>query len=610
MKQTRKQILAGIVVATMIGVSFSAILSVSNAATSSSSGGTFVFGSPVDTTVADLNPLTVTNSLASILVKDMYANQLAYQWPSGAFSSWLARSWTVTDNANGTELISFHLNPNAQWENGSKKAGEITSADVLFTFQVLKDNLTLDAYQVTPHILSMYSQGNTTVNFLMSSQNILWFQYIATQTIIPSAWKAYDNGKPGNIGGYTNMGPFGQEITAGPFVLSSINAEGAKMLANPNFWMGKPKISTYYVEKYTSTATADLALEKGDISAVNPALSDYNALTSQTNISNEKQAAPYVFYLWMNDNVAPYNNTNFRIGISYALNKTRIMAKDEDGIGAAGANNMSDGGLPGVMKSDWAANLTYYGYNTTLANKMFLKAGYHIGSQGYYVNNTTGLQAQFLVQEPSAVADWVASGTTIANELQAVHIDAQVDVIPIGTWVSQDLNLSNFKQTTYFGYVPSVTNPYIQLEQAYYGYHNNTGAFISGPWNFENYSNPTVNYYLNRSANTTTQSQLLQNLSHVEKILDQQLPMIPMSNAYNYVAYNNALVKDFYDNLSIDDPMNLMNMTVVKSPVLNFTAGSTAGNNLYYYIGGGAAVVVVIALVAMAVTRSRRKDQK
>lgn len=610
MKNTRKQLAAGVVVGVMIAVAFSAMFSVSNAATSNTSGGTFVFGSPIDTSVADLNPLTATNSLASILVKDMYADQLAYQWPSGAFSPWLANSWTVKDNSNGTELITFNLNPNAQWENGSKTAGEITSADVLFTFQVLKDNLTLDAYLVTPHILSMYSQGNTTVDFLMKSQNILWFQYIATQTIIPSAWKVYDGGNPGNIGGYTNMGPYGQELTAGPFVLSTINTAGAKLVANPNFWMGVPKISTYYVEKYTSTATADLALEKGDISAVNPALSDYNALISQANISNEKQAAPYVFYLWMNDNVAPYNNTDFRIGIAYALNKTSIMAKDEDGIGAAGPDNMSDGGLPGVMKSDWAPGLKYYGYNTTLANEMFVKAGYHIGPQGYYVNNTTGLQAQFLVQEPSAVSDWVASGTTIANELQAVHINAQVDIIPIGTWVTDDLNLSNFKQTTYFGYVPSVTNPYIQLEQAYFGYHNNTGSFISGPWNYENYTNSTVDYYLNLSANTTTQTQLLQNLSHVETILDEQLPMIPMSNAYNYVAYNNALVKNFYDNLSIDDPMNLLNITVLKSPTVNFTAAGTASNDIYYYIGGGAAVVVVIAIVALAVTRSRRKDEK
>ena len=355
-------------------------------------------------------------------------------------------------------------------------------------------------------------------------------------------------------------------------------------------------------QKYTSTATADLALEKGAISAVNPALSDYNALTTQNNITNVKEAAPYVFYLWMNDKVAPYNNTNFRIGMSYALNKTYIMQKDEDGIGQAGKNNMSFGGLPGIMKYAWANNLTYYNYSVAMAKHYFGKAGYHIPAGGkYFVNNSTGAMVQFLIQEPSAVADWVASGTTIANELQAAGINAQIDVIPIGTWVSQDLNMSNFIQTTYFGYVPSVTNPYIQLQQAYLGYYNSTGAYINGGWNFENFTNATVNHYLNLSKNATNLVQLEQNLSKVQKVIDQQVPMIPMSNAFNYVAYNNARVKGEVSNLSIDDPYNLLQLTVVSSPPVNSTApiGGPGGNMIYYIAGGIAAVVVVAAVVGL-----------
>ena len=422
-----------------------------------------------------------------------------------------------------TESITFHLNPNAEWVNGTTPAGQITTKDVLFTFQALKNNQTLDFNGITPVIMSISASSNTTVTFLLKSQNILWFEYIATQIIIPSAWSAFDHGNPGKVGSYTNMGPYGEEITAGPFVLSTINVAGAELKPNPHFWMGVPHIGTYYVEKYTSTATADLALEKGAISAVNPSLSDYNALTTQSNITNVKEQAPYVFYLWMNDHVAPFNNTNFRIGMSYALNKQYIMTKDEDGIGAAGPNNMSFGGLPGIMKYAWAKGLAYYQYNVSLAKHYFEKAGYHIPSGGkYFVNNTTDAMVQFLVQEPSAVADWVASGTTIANELQAAGINAQIDVVPIGTWVTQDLNMSNFIPTTYFGYVPSVTNPYIQLQQAYEGYYNSTGVFVGGPWNYENYSNATVNNYLNLSKNTTTLAQLEQNLSQVQQVIDQQ----------------------------------------------------------------------------------------
>ncbi len=569
--------------------------SFANSSGTNNSTGTFIFGSPLDTSVADLNPLTATNSLATILVGEMYATSLGFQWISGNFSSWLAQSWTVTNNANGTETIVFHLNPNADWVNGSTVVGQITSADVLFTFNVLKANTSLDGFGISPHILAMYASGSTTVTFVMKSQNALWFQFLALQTIIPSAWAQYDSGNLSNIGGYTNMGPFGHEIEAGPFILSTITSAGATMVPNTHFWMGTPKIKQFDIEKFSDTATADLALEKGTINAVNPALSDYNAMKNISSVTAIKQPENYVFYLWFNYHVAPFNNLHFRLGMAYALNKTRIMAKDEDGVGAAGAANMSFGGLPGIMKSDWAPGLTYYGYNVTAAEAQFEQAGYHIGSSGYFVNNTTGNTVTFQIQEPSAVADWVAAGTSIANELKAAHIDASIDVIPIGTWVSNDLNISNFNQATYFGYVPSFVNPYVQLQEIY---------DYNGFWNFENFSNPQLNALFNSTANVSGPS-LVSALYPIQQLLDQIVPIIPMSNAYSLIAYSSN-VKGYYSNLSADNPLNDM---MIYFPSSTTTSPSTSNSDLYYIIGGIVAAVVVIGGVAGYMVRSRNKTK-
>jgi ABC-type oligopeptide transport system substrate-binding subunit len=569
--------------------------SFANSSGTNNSTGTFIFGSPLDTSVADLNPLTATNSLATILVGEMYATSLGFQWISGNFSSWLAQSWTVTNNANGTETIVFHLNPNADWVNGSTVVGQITSADVLFTFNVLKANTSLDGFGISPHILAMYASGSTTVTFVMKSQNALWFQFLALQTIIPSAWAQYDSGNLSNIGGYTNMGPFGHEIEAGPFILSTITSAGATMVPNTHFWMGTPKIKQFDIEKFSDTATADLALEKGTINAVNPALSDYNAMKNISSVTAIKQPENYVFYLWFNYHVAPFNNLHFRLGMAYALNKTRIMAKDEDGVGAAGAANMSFGGLPGIMKSDWAPGLTYYGYNVTAAEAQFEQAGYHIGSSGYFVNNTTGNTVTFQIQEPSAVADWVAAGTSIANELKAAHIDASIDVIPIGTWVSNDLNISNFNQATYFGYVPSFVNPYVQLQEIY---------DYNGFWNFENFSNPQLNALFNSTANVSGSS-LVSALYPIQQLLDQIVPIIPMSNAYSLIAYSSN-VKGYYSNLSADNPLNDM---MIYFPSSTTTSPSTSNSDLYYIIGGIVAAVVVIGGVAGYMVRSRNKTK-
>lgn len=602
-------ILAMLVATGLFAATPSRAQSLTPQASSSTPSGTFIFGSPVDTSVADLNPLTTTNSLATILVTDMYATQLAFQWPSGNFSSWLASSWTITDNSNGTESIHFNLNPNADWVNGSRVVGEITSKDVAFTFNVLKADAAVDTYDVSPYILSISTPSNTSITFLMSSQNVLWFTFLATQIIIPSAWAAYDGGNIAKVANYTNMGPYGQEISAGPFVLTSVNAEGANLTANTNFWMGTPHIKTFYVEKFTSSASADLALEKGQIDAVIPALSDYDALSAFSNVKTVTQKEPYVFYLWMNDQVAPFNNVHFRQGLAYALNKTYIMSADEDNQGAAGPANMSDGGLPGVMSYAWAPGLKAYNYNVAMANLSFYEAGYHIATSGpnagYYVNNSTGAVANFSVQEPSSVADWVASGNTIASELNSIGIKAVEEVIPIGTWVSQDLNQTNFKETTYFGYVPSFTNPYVQLDQAYYGYYNSSGTFINAGWNFENFTNSSINSILNSTASVSNSSTLITDLYKVQQIIDQQMPMVPMSNAYSFNGYNNATVRGYVANLSIDSPENMLSMSMTSS-----SSSSSTFPVFYIELAGIIIVVVIVAAVVGMVYLRRGKEQK
>ena len=570
----------------------------SSSGSTNNSSGTFILGSPVDTSVADLNPLTATNSLATILVGEMYATTLGFQWISGNFSSWLAQSWTVTNNANGTETVVFHLNPNADWVNGSRVVSEITTADVLFTFNVMKANSSLDTYDISPHILTMYANNLTTITFMMKTQNVLWFQFLALQTIIPAAWAQYDSGNLSKIGGYTNMGPFGQEIEAGPFLLSTITSEGATMVPNTHFWMGTAKVKQFDVEAFTDTATADLALEKGTINAVNPALSDYNAMKNISSVIAIKQPENYVFYLWFNYHVAPFNNLHFRLGLAYALNKTRIMAKDEDGVGTAGPANMSFGGLPGIMKSAWAPNLTYYGYNVAAAESQFEQAGYHIGSNGFFVNNTTGKEVSFEIQEPSAVADWVASGTSIASELQAAHIDATVAVIPIGTWVTDDLNKTNFNQATYFGYVPSFVNPYVQLQEIY---------DYNGVWNYENFSNPQLNALFNSTANASS-STISTALDPLQQIIDKVVPIIPMSNAYSLIAYSSN-VKGFYTNLSSDNPLNDMSIYFPSSVTPPPTKPTTTNNDIYYIIGGIVAAVVVIGGVAGYMVSSKKKNK-
>ena len=592
MADFRTKIIVSSIALVMVLLAFASLPGV-NASSSSGPTGEFTFGTPISTSVSNLNPLTATNSLATILDGQMYADSLGFQWTNGNVTPWLANSWTITYNSNGTENITFNLNPNADWVNGTSVVGAITSKDVKFTFDAIIANSSLDTYGIGPYISSIYAPNNETVSFLFKDQSTLWFDYIATQTIIPSAWSIYDHGNVSRIGSYLNMGPFGQEITAGPFILKDITASGGTIIANTHFWMGVPHIETIFVEKFSSTADADLSLEDGSIGGSFPSLSDYESLSTYPAITNVKQVEPWTFYLWMNDTLSPYNNVHIRRGFAYAINKTQIMQKAEDGLGSYGQGNFSFGGLPTVLKSDWAPNLHYYSFNVSMAEMEFEKAGYHMNSTtGYFDNNTTNKQLSVNIVEPP-VSDWEAAGNFIVSDLNAAGVYATLTNVPFSTWGS-DVFTSKFTNMTYFGYVPPFANPYLQLQMPY---------DYNGVWNFEHFSNKSLNAYFNSTV-TSSQSNLVSNLYPVQQLIDSLIPLIPIGNANNYYSYNHNVVQGFIPNLTMDNPLNFMTIHAVSKI-------STTNYNLYYEIGGIVAVIVIIGGVAgYYVSRGKKKEEK
>ena len=591
MADLRTKIFVSSIALVMVLLAFAGLPAV-KASSSNGPSGEFIFGTPISTSVADLNPLTATNSLATILTGQMYADSLGFQWTNGNVTPWLASSWNVVFNSNGTENITFNLNPNADWVNGTSVVGPITSKDVKFTFDALIANSSLDTYGIGPSISAIYTPNNETVSILFKDQSTLWFDYVATQTIIPSAWAVYDNGNISHVGSYLNMGPYGKEITAGPFILKNITSTGGTLVANTHFWMGVPHVETIYVEKFSSTADADLALEDGTIGGSFPSLSDFKSLSTYPSITNVKQVEPWTFYLWLNDSISPYNNVHFRRGLAYAINKTQIMIKAEDGLGSWGQGNFSFGGLPTVLKSDWAPNLKYYEYNVSMAQMEFEKAGYHLNSAGYFVNNTTDKQLSLNVIEPP-VSDWEAAGNFIMQDLNAAGISTTLSSVPFSTW-GADVFGSKFTNLTYFGYVPPFANPYLQLQMPY---------DYNGAWNFEHYSNPTLNNYFNTTI-TEPQANLVSSLYPVQQLIDSQVPLIPIGNANNYYSYNHNVIQGFIPNLTMDNPLNFMTIYSVQKTTSN-------PYTLYYEIGGIIAVIAVVGGVAgYYVSRGKKKEVK
>ncbi len=553
--------------------------------------GTYIWGTPIDTPVTDLNPLTATN-LESNVAGVMYTTSLMLELSNGTILPWLASNYTVS---NSGKTLTFNLVHNAVWMNGTTAAGSITAQDVVYTFQAIMANASLDAFNVDPFLTNVTALSTYTVQFTVNTNTVMMFRYLAGQTIIPYAWHNYVHNISG-IGGYANMN-VGHELAAGPFILSTINSGGVTFTANTNFWKGTPHLSQLVMVPFKSTSSMTLALKTGSINAEYPSLSDYLALNASSQFTNVFYKQPWAFYLWLNDHIAPFNNTDFRQGLAYSINKTQVMQKAEDGLGGPG----SFGGESWINTSWWATGLPYYHYNTTLATKSFENAGLHLhGGFWAYKNNTT---VSLTMTEPP-ISDWIAASSLIQQDLAAVGFQITYSVTPFSTWGSE-MFVSNASRATnvmsYFGFVPSYPDPYYILWDLY-----SPNAFWNGyiqHWNDPQF-NQLVNQAGNQSGNPTAE---MNYLFQAQAIVAQQVPNVLIGDTGNYYTFNHNVLGGFNTHVSPLNPLNLLSVHTATKSVTTTTTTPAGSGTIYIIVG---VVVVVIAVAAGAALYMRRGGKK
>ena len=572
-------VLGVILVLTFIVATVGAVRATSGSST------TFILGTSEDELITNLNPLTNTG-LGGDISGIIYSTTLAYEFTNGTVIPWLAQNWSIT---NGGKTITFNLVSNAYWMNGTSKSSQITSQDVVYTFQAIMANKTLDKNNIDPYIANITAPSKYTVQFELKRPSNVIFYYLAGQIIIPHAWSTYES-NVSNIGNYYNMN-IGHELSSGPMILKSVSGSVITLVANPYFFKGAPHFSTEVIELFKSSSSMISALQTGQIDAtyVTPR-SLYTALKSMPGIKPVAYKDTFTLALWYDDNVAPFNNTNFRIGLDHAINKTKILNVAEDGAGG----RASTGGLPWTLSAFYNKTLPYYAYNVTAANQYFVKAGLHISSNGFwaYPNGTT-VQIR-LVEGP--IADWDVAASTIQQELSADHFSVVYSIVPLQVWLSETLLSPSFNFASYFNFGPLFGNAWYALHAAFsYG----------GLWNFEHFNNQTVNLLLNQSSVYPPDSYALNTtLNKVQGIISQQLPFIPLVGADVLFAYRPSAISGFYPNVQTISPLD----SLYAHPVSSKSGTSSSPSALIYE---GIGITVIVALIAVAVVvHSRKKSRK
>jgi peptide/nickel transport system substrate-binding protein len=332
---------------------------------------------------------------------------------------------------------------------------------------------------------------------------------------------------------YANTKPVG----TGPFTLKSFAPTEYTLAKNPSYWAAS-KIAPSEVDfpaQSTNQSTNQLDVSSGKFDW------SYNYLPNvqQTYVSKDPSTRKYWFPpggtigLFLNLTKAPYNNVDFRKGLSLSLNRSTIAQKAVNGYTTAAS--LSGLILPNEEK--WLdpslPNKGVVSQNASAAKAEFAKAGYTLQG-GKLVKG--GQQASMTIVAPNNFTDWVAAANEVKTELGAVGINVTLD-LPEYTQYQKAIYTGTFDVA--FGGFGGSGSPYTDFNNALNSAYA-TPINTSTVNNFERFKSPQVDQALATLAKATSQSQQQQATNTLEQVMYTQVPIVLMYYGGSWGLFNTS----------------------------------------------------------------------
>jgi peptide/nickel transport system substrate-binding protein len=239
------------------------------------------------------------NNVANLELADQLFLKLAILGPTVLtagdrnFVPQLARSWTRRDSVT----LAFDLDPRAKWQDGVP----VTAGDVVFTFNRAKDpSIAPRLVDLLKHITSVSAEGDRRVVFHYShpySEQL----YDATFHVAPLPAHLLDTIPPQAIARSSFVS---QPVGSGPYrLVRSVTGQFVELAANPDFFLGKPKLERVIIRSATDADARVNLLLSGQADAMDnvpPPQDNLRRIAADSSLRLIPVPSPTVGYLLYN----------------------------------------------------------------------------------------------------------------------------------------------------------------------------------------------------------------------------------------------------------------------------------------------------------------------
>ena len=226
-------------------------------------------------------------------------------------------------------------------------------------------------------------------------------------------------------------------------------------------------------------------------------------------------------FMGLNTQVKPFNNVLVRRAVNMAIDKQRIVRL------VNGRGVVATTWLPPTMPGYGYSNL--YPYNPTKAKQLMAQAGYPHGvSTTFYSDN---------------VADDPRVSQAIVPMLAAIGIRAQLRIIDGNTLLAA-VGVKDKVPMTWFAWYMDFPDPNDFFEP-----NLSCASAIPGTFNVAWYCNPKVDAVIHRLKIMTDQRQRLRLYPHLDRMVMQDAPLVPVYNSVYYILPSTALHQFYLHNV-------------------------------------------------------------
>lgn len=301
-----------------------------------------------------LHPYNISGNYGDV-VFDMIFDRMIDFHADGEIIPRLATSWDSDIADDGTMTMTFHLDPNAKWHDGTP----LTAHDVVFTAQIVTNpEITTNRRYYWASLAGTDDSGAcedpSTLGIEALDDHTV--QYTFKQVVAPDAY-LYIEGRfqyimPKHL--LENIEPaelhksdyFQNPVGSGPLIFDSmVEGERYEMVANPDYFRGLVNMDRVVV-RIMQAANLTPSLISGEIDACightlgNIPLEDWDFISSQDGIIAKSVPAFGYQYMTINHQKDYFKDPRIRMAISMAINRKNIVDQLLQGHGLIGVSSL------------------------------------------------------------------------------------------------------------------------------------------------------------------------------------------------------------------------------------------------------------------------------